>query len=129
GGARPARRVAARRGALDPVRAAADLRPDAETGLPVPAPAVHGAPDRGDAQPRLRVPGAAAGVRDHGAGGLAGAGRRRGRERVRAGGGGAVAVDPGLPAADAEAGVWPGLDHDPAEVLRDRHLLLDPARL
>ena len=60
------------------VRAGAAVRADAEAGLRVQAPPVHGAPGGGAAQPCVHQPRPAAGVRLHGAA-AAGAGRRPGR--------------------------------------------------
>src|SRR5690606_5263215 len=110
----------ARRDPVDAVRAPADLRADAEAGLLLQAPPVHGAPDRGPAQPRLPVPGAAAGA-GAGRAGWRGAGARAGHA---AGGAVACAVDADLPAADAEAHLRAGLADDAAQVCVPRLLLL-----
>src|SRR5690606_18445242 len=115
----------ARRAAVHAVRAAADLRADAEDRVPVQAPALHGAPDRRAAQPRLPVPGGAAAdrpVRTRGRAARAGDG-------VQLDAGTAVPVDAAVPAADAEARLRPGLAADPAQVPGAGRLLLLPARL
>src|SRR5690606_39219809 len=113
--------------ARDAFRAAARVRADAQDRVHLQAPAVHGAPAGGAAQPRVPVPGAAAGVPGDGAAALAGAGSGRAAQHVHVDRGPDLVLDAAVPAADAEARLRTGLDHDLPEVFGARVLLRDPA--
>src|SRR5690606_39255594 len=112
---------------IDAVHHAAAVRADAEDPLRLQAPALHGAPAGGAAQPRVPVPGAAAGAAGDGAAALAGAGSGRVAQPLHVDGDRALDVDAAVPAADAETDLRPGLDDDAAQVFRAGLLLRDAA--
>src|SRR5690606_22414720 len=102
----------------------ARVRRPAEDQLPVHAAAVPRAPGGGAVQPRLPADHADAGVPALGARQLLPVGLAGDRPRPLPGG--RAAVDAGLPAADAEAGLRPGLVADGGQVPGDRqHLFHD----